>query len=141
MKDLAKELRVSKQENLEFADLLCQANRGRCTKEAAALYHEYGAEEKYMKYLWDNLGKTNQEYINLMDSYEKQGAWNKAEEVGLLALDKCKEDMTDIFICLIRAAWKQGDVAGAEKYYAKARRRRKIQIEKVDEVYVLLRNS
>lgn len=141
MKDLVRELCVEKQENLEFADLLCQVNRGVCTKEAAALYHEYGAEEKYMKYLQDNLGKTSQEYTDLMDCYEKREDWDKVVETGLIALDKCKEDMTDIFISLIRAAWNQGDTAGTESYYAKARRRRKIQMGKVDEAYNLLREG
>ncbi|MCD7883834.1 MAG: hypothetical protein LUI87_09065 [Lachnospiraceae bacterium] len=140
MKDLVKELCLEPQENLEFADLLCQANRGVCTKEAAELYHKYGAEKKYMKYLQEHLGKTNQEYINLMDCYEKQEAWDKVIETGELALDKCKEDMTDIFIRLIRAARKQGDVDGAESYFVKARRRRKIEISKVEEAYVLLRS-
>ena len=141
MKDLVNELCIGKQEKLEFADLLCQANGGICTKEAAELYCEYGEEEKYIRYLQDNLGKSNQEYINLMAYYERQMDWKMVTETGLLALGRCKEDMTDIFISLIRASWKQGDTVGAENYYTRARRRRKIQISEVEEAYNLLRES
>ncbi|MCD8120335.1 MAG: hypothetical protein LUE29_12815 [Lachnospiraceae bacterium] len=141
MNDLVKELCVENWEKLEFADLLCQANGGKCTKEAAALYHEYGADEKYLKYLQENLGKTNREYVELMDYYEKHGALDKVVETGILALEKCKEDMTEIFILLIRAAWKRGDTRGAEDYYVKARRRKKIQIRKVEEAYASVKKE
>ncbi len=135
MEDLVKELRTGEQEYLEFADMLCRANRGACTREAAMLYREHGEEEKYVNYLWDNLGKQNREYIELMDFYEKIEDWADVITVGEIALSKCKEDMTDIFIGLMCAARKQGDTLSVQNYFSVAKKRKKVQRQKVEDFY------
>ena len=49
--------------------------------------------------------------------------------------------MTDIFIYLIKDAYKKGDESAASKLYGRAKKRKGVTLNKVDEVIEIYRQS
>lgn len=68
-------------------------------------------------------------------AYDKEhGNLARARQVGERSLEKCKNDLTDIFIFLLEDARKSGDKVRYKKFYSSAKRRRAVDIARVDKV-------
>ncbi len=130
MWDLAKKLCLNREEFLAFADILDRFSYYK--KKAAELYRQYGREDKYVSYLEAHLGKEKEHYLALIEYYkEHQDPW-RARQVGERALEKCKEDLTEIFIFLLKDALENGESERYNKLYASAKRRRAAHIVRID---------
>ena len=58
----------------------------------------------------------------MMRYYQEQGDSEKARQVAEQGKDRCKDDLTDIYIFLLEDARKQGDESRYKKLYASAGR-------------------
>lgn len=139
MHDLAQKLYVTEEELLEYADIL--NTKEYYKREAATIYREHGKEEKYVQYLETHLHKENRNYIELMNYYEQNENSQKAREVAELALSKCKEELTEIIIYLLKDAKKNNDEERYKKFYKSAKLRRSVNITKVDEAISKLQDG
>ena len=126
MKELSEKLCFSKEEFLAFADILDKS--GWYGKEAAYLYYKYGRDDKYTAYL----ERESKNYIDLMNYYEEQKNFKDARRVAEQALEKCRENLTAIFIYLLSDAKKNGDNERYKKLYSSAKRRKGADIGKID---------
>lgn len=131
IQELAANLYITKEETLEFADLLNE--HGTYAREAADLYHQHGRIDKYVQYLETHLNKSSEEYLELVQYY--CGAENKvrAREVAEQGLQQCKDDLTDLFIFLLQDAKSCKDEERYKKLYASAKRRKKADIVRISE--------
>ncbi len=128
---LSEKLCGTPEEMLAFADMM---NRfPYYQKKAALLYRQYGREDRYISYLKTHLEKESETYTALMRYYQEQGDSEKARQVAEQGKDRCKDDLTDIYIFLLEDARKQGDESRYKKLYASARRRRAVNDARVDE--------
>ena len=132
MSELSERLCVSKEEFLAFADMLNQSGSYECEKKAAALYHQYGREDKYISYLESHLEKEGKTYAALVDCYQRQGNIDGARKTARQGLEQCRDELTDLFIWLLADARLRGDAEGCKKLYASAKRRRGADITKID---------
>lgn len=137
IKELAGKLYITDKETLEFADLMNE--REYCAREAADLYRQYGRTDKYVQYLETHLNKGSKEYVELIQCYCDAGNKAGAREIGELGLKQCKDDLTELFIYLLRDARECKDEGRYKKLYASAKRRRGANIVRVDEA--LAKNS
>lgn len=130
MEELAEKLCTNSEEFLSCADIM---DATYCYKEKAAyLYYKYGKEDKYVSYLEANLGRGSKEYAALITYYQEHCRQEDARRVAELGLERCREDLTDIFICLLSEAHKRGDQNRYKKLYASAKRRKHADIEKIN---------
>lgn len=129
--DLSKELCVNAEEFLEFADIMDGFNYYK--KEAAYLYHKYGKDDKYISYLETHLGKESETYADLINYYKEQDNFEEACRVAQLALEKCKGDLTEAFVCLLVDAKNKDDKDRYKKLYSSAKRRRLVDVNRVDQ--------
>lgn len=132
MSALAGKLCISEQEYLEYADILNQY-RG-YEKEAAELYKKYGNIKKYVLYLESHLEKSSEEYVELARYYDSIGNDEEARTIAEQGLEKCKDDLTELFVYLLQDAKKYGDEVRYKKYYASAKRRKRVEIGRINEV-------
>ena len=132
MSELSERLCVSKEEFLAFADMLNQSGEYEYEKKAAALYHQYGREDKYISYLESHLEKEGKNYAALVDCYQRQGNIDRARKTARQGLEQCRDELTDLFIWLLADARRRGDAEGYKKLYASAKRRRGADITKID---------
>lgn len=102
-------------------------------KKAAQIYRQYGREDKYVSYLETHLGKEKENYLELIEYYQKHQESEQARQVGERALEKCKEDLTDIFIFLLKDALEHEELKRYNKLYASAKRRRAANIVRIDQ--------
>ncbi len=123
-------LYISDVEVLEFADLLNKYDR--YAEKAAEIYHKYGKTDKYVQYLETHLGKTAKEYIALIQCYCDAGNEAGAREIAERGLKQCKDDLTELFILLLKDAKVCGDWERYKKLYASAKRRRMVDISRVN---------
>ncbi len=130
IKELSEKLYISDVEVLEFADLLNKYDR--YAEKAAEIYHKYGKTGKYVKYLETHLGKTAKEYIALIQCYCDAGNEAEAREIAERGLKQCKDDLTELFIFLLKDAKVCGDGERYKKLYASAKRRRMVDISRVN---------
>lgn len=131
VKELAEKLYVTPEETLEFADMLNE--RGCYAREAADLYRQYGRTDKYVQYLETHLDKTSREYVELMQYHDNDGNKAGAREVAKQGLEKCRDDLTELFIFLLQDAKSCGDEERYKKLYASAKRRKKADIGRINE--------
>ncbi len=134
IKELAEKLYITDKETLEYADLLSE--HGTYAREAADLYHQYGKTDKYIQYLETHLHKSSKEYVELIQCYCDAGDNVKAHEIAEQGLRKCKDDLTELFIYLLREAKACKDGERYKKLYASAKRRKMVYIERIDEAVV-----
>lgn len=132
MSELSERLCVSNEEFLAFADMLDQSDRYEYEKKAAALYHQYGREDKYISYLESHLEKEGKTYAALVDCYQRQGNIDGARKTARQGLEQCRDELTDLFIWLLADARRREDAEGYKKLYASAKRRRGADITKID---------
>ena len=76
-------------------------------------------------------------FIVRNDAFRKEGVTpeqvvNEACRVARLGLEKCKEDLTDCFICLLLQAREDRDEEQFKKLYASAKRRKMSDIQRVN---------
>ena len=64
--------------------------------------------------------------------YRENGQKEEACRVARLGLEKCKEDLTDCFICLLLQAREDRDEEQFKKLYASAKRRKMSNIQRVN---------
>lgn len=83
-------------------------------------------------YLENHLGRESKEYAALITYYQERCRQEDARRVAELGLERCREDLTDIFICLLSEAHKRGDQNRYKKLYASAKRRKHADIEKIN---------
>lgn len=131
MKNLSNKLCVKADEFLEFADIL--DNSVYYKKEAAHLYHKYGRDDKYVCYLETHLEKESETYVALIKYYMEHNNFDGARQVAEHGLEKCKKDLTDIFIFLLTDAKNNKEEARYKKFYSSAKRRRGANITQIDE--------
>lgn len=130
IKELSEKLYITDAEVLEFADLLNKYDR--YAKKAAAIYRQYGKMDKYVQYLETHLGKTAKEYVELTQCYCDAGNENGAREIAERGLKQCKDDLTELFIFLLKDAKACKNEERYKKLYASAKRRRKVDISRVN---------
>jgi hypothetical protein len=131
MLNLSNKLCVKTDEFLEFSDIL--DNSGYYKKEAAHLYHKYGRDDKYVSYLETYLEKESETYEALIQYYMEYNNFDGARQVAEQGLEKCKKDLTAIFIFLLTDAKKNRDEGRYKEFYSSAKRRRGANIAKIDE--------
>lgn len=132
MKELAEALCTNREEYLACADIMDASDRYR--EKAAYLYYEYGKDDKYVSYLEGHLEWRSKDYTALISYYQEHGRQEDACRVAQLGLERCKEDLTDCFICLLLEAQKNGDQIKFQKLFASAKRRKHTNIEKINKV-------
>ena len=115
MNDLSEKLCITNEEMLAFADILNQYPR--YGKKAAKLYRQYGKMDKYVFYLRSHLEKTSEEYVELVRYYSETSNDSEARKVAEQGLKECKDDLTELFIYLLKDAKKCGDVERYKKLY------------------------
>lgn len=130
MEELSEKLCANKAECLELADMIERV--GHYREKAACLYHRCGRDDKYVSYLEKNLGKRSKEYAALITYYRENGKKEEACRVARLGLEKCKEDLTDCFICLLLNAKETDDQEQFQKLYASAKRRKRVDILRIN---------
>jgi len=130
MEDLLEVLCCEEDEYIEMAEIMEQFGKG---EKAAAIYLKFGYDQKYIECLQKRLAKNSNPYLALIDYYDSHDKYDKALEIAWLALEKCKDDLTDIFVFLIKDAYKNGDEVSANKLYNRAKRRSNVKIDKIDE--------
>jgi len=131
MMDLSKEICIEPEEFLALAKIMEES--GYYEKEAAELYHQYGRDDKYASYLETHLGKESETYAALIKYYKEHNNFDGARQVAEQGLEKCKDDLTDIFIYLLMDAKKNGDEVRYKKFYSSAKRRRGADMIQIDE--------
>lgn len=129
MQELAEKLCTNREEYLAYADIMDES--GIYRERAAYLYYEHGKDDKYMSYLEKHLGSRSKEYSALITYYQEHGQMEEACCVAELGLKRCREDLTDCFICLMLKAQKSGDQKQFQKLYASAKRRKLVDVEKI----------
>jgi len=73
-----------------------------CNRERAAyLYHQFGRDDKYVSYLGTHLNKESKRYIELMEYHKEQGNFEKARRVAEQGVEKCRDELTQLFIYLL----------------------------------------
>lgn len=122
IKELAGKLYITDKETLEFADLLNEHET--YAREAADLYCQYGKTDRYIQYLETHLSRTSKEYIELIQCYCNAGNKLGAREIAEQGLKHCKDDLTEIFIYLLKEAKACKDKERYKKLYASAKRRK-----------------
>ncbi len=75
----------------------------------------------------------------LMNYYKEHDDFDGARWVAEQALEKCKEDLTDIFIYLLNDAEKREDKDRYKKLYNSAKRRRRVDITRIAQALSSLR--
>ena len=130
MEELSEKLCANKAECLELADMIERV--GHYREKAARLYHRCGRDDKYVSYLEKNLGKRSKEYAALITYYRENGKKEEACRVARLGLEKCKEDLTDCFICLLLNAKETDGQEQFQKLYASAKRRKRVDILRIN---------
>ncbi len=130
MYNLEKRLCITENEFLEYADILNEFEY--CKEKAARIYHQYGRDEKYVLYLESHLAKESSIYEELIGYYTEHGNKTRALEVAEQALVRCKDDLTNIFIYLLTDAKENGEGDRYKKFYSSAKRRRVVNISKID---------
>ncbi|WP_373217777.1 hypothetical protein [Ruminococcus sp. 5_1_39BFAA] len=83
-------------------------------------------------YLENHLEKESEEYVELIKYYNSVGRDSEAREVAERGLEKCKDDLTEIFIYLLNDAKKCGDRERYHKLYASAKRRKRADTNRID---------
>lgn len=131
IEELAKKLYITEEETLEYADLLNE--RGCYAREAAELYLQYGKTDKYVRYLETHLGRSSKEYVELIPYYYNGGKKTRAREIAEQGLKQCKDDLTDLFIFLLQDAKACNEEERYKKFYASAKRRKLVDIARVNE--------
>lgn len=132
MLELTEKLCTNKKEYLALAGIMDASDVYK--EKAAFLYRQYGREDKYVSYLETHLGRRSKEYSALITYYQEHNQQENACRVAQLGLEGCKEDLTDIFICLLLDAQKDNDRKRFQKLYASAKRRKHVDVEKVNKV-------
>ena len=129
MFELLEKICTKPEEFLAFADILEES--GHYEKKAAYLYHQYGRDDKYVSYLETHLEKKNETYVALIEYYKEHNNFDRARWVAEQGLEKCKDDLTDIFIYLLTDAQKNKDEGRYKKFYSSAKRRRCVDITRI----------
>ena len=106
---------------------------GTYAREAADLYRKHGKIEKYVQYLESHLNKTSQEYVELSEYYYNIDEENTARRIAQQGLNNCRDDLTELFIFLLHDAKKHGETEIYKKLYASAKRRKKVNIIRIDD--------
>lgn len=130
MAELAGKLCTNKEEHLACADIMDATDKYK--EKAAYLYHQYGRDDKYVSYLETHLDRTSKEYSALITYYQEHNQQENACRVAKLGLERCKEDLTDIFICLLLDSQKDSDQEYFKKLYASAKRRKHVNLDMIN---------
>lgn len=130
MLELADKLCTSKEEYLTYADIMSSVERYQ--EKAAYMYYQYGQEGKYVSYLENHLYQRSKEYNALLAYYIDHDQQDNARRIAELGLKNCKEDLSEMFIYLLLDAKKQENQSEFKKLYASAKRRKHVDIDKVN---------
>lgn len=129
LKQLSEQIYTTDDEILEFADMLNEG--GYYTREAAELYRQHGRMERYIDYLKSHLGKSSRDYLELIEYYCGEGKEEEARKIAERGLKACKDDLTGLFIFLLRDAQSRKDEEAFKKLYASAKRRKHVNTAQV----------
>lgn len=141
MTDLLEVLCNTKEEYLEKADIMMKNGMGEYQKQAAKIYYKYGHEEEYVLYLKRHLAKSADVYLQLIEYYDSHNCTNEAIEIANEALDKCRDlKTTEVFIFLIKEAYRTGDKTEASRLYRRAKQRKKVLISEIDKALNIVKN-
>ncbi|MDD3138331.1 MAG: hypothetical protein PHX08_05080 [Lachnospiraceae bacterium] len=141
MTDLLEVLCNTKEEYLEKADIMMKNRMEEYQKQAAKIYYEFGHEEEYVLYLKRHLAKSADVYLQLIEYYDLHNCTNEAIEIANEALDKCRDlKTTEVFIYLIKEAYRIGDKTEASRLYRKAKQRKKVIISEIDKALKTVKN-
>lgn len=130
MKELSVKLFITDAETLEFADILNEYDY--YAREAADLYRQHGRMDRYIQYLETHLRKSSREYVELIQCYCDDGNETEAREIAEQGLKQCKDDLTELFIFLLKDAQNTGSEERYKKFYASAKRRQKADINRIE---------
>lgn len=133
MQELLAVLCTSKEEWIEAADFMVKLKRSNMWKDGVKIYRRYGEKEKNIDCLKEHLDRESKIYYELILCYDSLGNYEAAEETCRLALEKCKENLTDIFLYLIRSAYKRQDNAAAKKLISRAKLRKSVDVDRLME--------
>ncbi|MDE7183830.1 MAG: hypothetical protein K2O40_04970 [Lachnospiraceae bacterium] len=68
------------------------------------MYRQYGVTDKYIRHLERNLDRESEYYIELTQCYCKNGNKENALQTAELGLNQCRDDLTKLFIFLLKDA-------------------------------------
>lgn len=131
MMELAEKLYTTPKEHFEVAHIMEQYKG--FEEQAAQIYRQFGQEDKHVSYLEMHLDKKKENYLALLQYDQEHGNRERAMRTARLALEKCKDDLTDFFVFLLREAKAEGDEAEYKKLYNSAKRRRNVQLGVIEE--------
>lgn len=139
MLELAQKMCTTREEYLVCADIMDASKEYK--EQAAYLYYQYGRDDKYISYLETHLDRRSKEYSALITYYQTHDRQEDARRVAEQGLERCREDLTDSFICLLLDAQKGNDQKRFQKLYASAKRRKHVDIEAINSALSLAWNE
>lgn len=71
--------------------------------------------------------------MELIQCHCEDGNEEKARLVAEQGMEKCKDDLTEIFRFLLQDAKKRGDTERYKKFYTSAKRRRNVNLTRIEE--------
>ncbi|MDD4439826.1 MAG: hypothetical protein PHS04_17600 [Tissierellia bacterium] len=136
MTDLLEVLCNTGEEYLDKADIMMKNSSREYQKQAAKIYYEYGHDEEYVLYLKRNIAKSADVYLELIEYYDSHNNTDEAIKVANEALDKCRDSKTtEIFIFLIKEAYKSGNKTEATKLYRRAKQRKNVLTSELSKAF------
>jgi hypothetical protein len=136
MTDLLEVLCNTGEEYLDKADIMMKNRSREYQKQAAKIYYEYGHDEEYVLYLKRNISKSADVYLELIEYYDSHNNTEEAIKVANEALDKCRDSkITEVFIFLIKEAYKAGNKTEATKLYRRAKQRKNVLISELSKAF------
>ena len=131
--NFANALCKNREDDLYFAGCLWK-NGGFFRKYAAEIYLRHGREDKYIEYLMQSLAKDTAAYEKAIRYFQSTGKREMAVEVAKIGLEKCKHDQTMIYCTLVEDALMRDDQKRVQELRASARRKRRVNQIKVEEL-------
>lgn len=133
IRDLRHAIVLTKEEELLYADMIVERGSGHMMAEAAKIWLENGKPEKYYAYREKCLGKDGSVYWELI-RYYRETEPGKAFELAELAMQKCRENLTEIVIFLLQDAKEKDDRIKYKKLMKSAKIRQSINYSVVLEI-------
>ena len=130
IKDLFYALMFNREERLKIADYLSKCSGLYKQEIGARLFKECGLYMKYYLFLEDHLRNDSKPYLELIEFYQEVNI-DKALEIAELGMSKCRNDLTDIIIFLLKDAKSKSDNEKTDRLLKSAKRRRNINLKKV----------
>ena len=131
MKDLSDVLCFNNNEKRELADYMWKSSKY-MRKHAADIYREIGGNDRYYRYLEENLSHETEPYIELVKHYAEIDE-KKALEIAECCRTKCTKNLEEIYIYMFQCALNHGDDEEIQRLIRSAKRRRGVNTDVIQE--------